>query len=329
MLKRQLITTIFSIIISIPACFASYPNRYFEETFATAILLSDNESISLGIANFNPDALLSPSHDDFATSIKEGDSIKLRNELSVYSIPYTFVLDEKNSIWSDKVMVRFSYVAQKSSNYLLAGTQYQADENSDKIYALYSAYSHYTPLTEKWKLRLRLGAHLMHFKNQYSYNSSQSNEYKPLLDGIYYNVIANAAIIEPNAKLTYTYPTTWGKWQFSADMNYFIGSVYSGADSSSGAQPKGWRINNGLKLHFDINQSAMHAESLYFKFQRIDIQGDMVSPLQTDHYYEVGIGTLLDIHKYTSFAKNVGIGININRGSALSGGSIVFYFNEF
>ncbi|MCJ8295210.1 MAG: Solitary outer membrane autotransporter beta-barrel domain [Colwellia sp.] len=107
-----------------------------------------------------------------------------------------------------------------------------------------------------------------------------------------------------------------------------IYSAFNGSESSQGARPGGWRLNNALKLHYNLNQSRFHAESLYVKFQRSDIGGDMVNSLGTEHFYEFGVGILLDTRKFTKLADNVGIGINIHKGSALSGGSIVFYFNE-
>jgi hypothetical protein len=169
----------------------------------------------------------------------------------------------------------------------------------------------------------------MHYKNKHTYNGDFTNSLKPFVDGVFFNTTANAAIIEPNAKLTYTQKTDWGKWQLASDLNYFVGKVYSGSASSVGAIPDGWRINNGVKLHFDLNSNSLHAESIYMNFKRIDMHGDMTDPLQTDHYYEMGVGILLDIHKLTNLADNIGIGLNINKGTSLSGGSIVIYFNEF
>ena len=304
---------------------ASPANKIFEQTFATAIVLSDNDAISIGIANFNPDTLLNPNEND----LSEDDSIALRNELDIYNLPYTFVLDKQNEEWSDKVMLRLTYIKQESNNEFLGDIREVPDSNIDKIYSLYSAYSHYIPVANKLKLRLRLGAYIMHYKNKHHYNSAFSNNLKPFVDGVIYNTIAIAAIIEPNAKLTYTQETNWGKWQLASDLNYFVGKVYSGSKSSIGAVPDGWRINNGVKLHFDLNSSALHAESIYLNFKRIDMHGDMTDPLQTNHYYEMGVGLLLDTHKFTNLAKNIGIGLNINKGTSLSGGSIVIYFNEF
>ena len=60
---------------------------YFEELFSTAVVLTDSETITLGVGNFDPDKLLKQHEKDFT----ETDSIKLRNELTVYSIPYTWV----------------------------------------------------------------------------------------------------------------------------------------------------------------------------------------------------------------------------------------------
>lgn len=84
-----------------------------------------------------------------------------------------------------------------------------------------------------------------------------------------------------------------------------------------------------MKLHYSLSHYNSHTESVYIKLQRSDISGDMVSSLNTHHFYEIGIGILIDTTKLTDLADNVGIGINLNKGSSLYGGSIVFYFNEF
>ena len=121
----------------------------------------------------------------------------------------------------------------------------------------------------------------------------------------------------------------WGKWQISSDLNYFVGRVYSGSTVNIGAKPNGWYIDNEVKFHFDIYSSKFYAESVYLKLQRTDMHGDMTNPLQAHDFYSMGVGILLDIRKITDLAENIGIGLNINAGTSISGGSIVFYFNEF
>ncbi|HIP75643.1 MAG TPA: hypothetical protein EYH12_00485, partial [Psychromonas hadalis] len=41
-----------------------------------------------------------------------------------------------------------------------------------------------------------------------------------------------------------------------------------------------------------------------------------------------GTGILLDTRKFASLVDNIGIGINLNVGRNLTGGSLVIYFNE-
>ena len=48
----------------------------------------------------------------------------------------------------------------------------------------------------------------------------------------------------------------------------------------------------------------------------------------TNEYYEVGVGILLGSQFFKGWIDNIGIGLNLNIGSSLSGGSLVVYFNE-
>jgi len=327
--KIKLLNIIIILSIQSPISLAFDATKNFEEAFATAVVLTDNDTISLGFGNFNPEVLLKPSQPHLVDHLTTGDSLELRNQLSVFSVPYTYILNEKNKEWSDKITFHLAYIKQDTTHNLFDDTQLQPDDNIDKIYSSYLAYSRYIPLSKRWKLRMRLGGYLMHYDNSHNYNSSLSKSFEPRLDGVYFNTQANAAIIEPNAKLTYTKDKSWGKWELSSDFNYFTGKVYSGSASSKNAKPSGWRVNNTVKFHYDLNLSKLDAESLYVKFQRSDIGGDMNSALDTAHFYEFGVGILLDTRKLTDWVENVGVGININHGSSLNGGSIVFYFNEF
>ena len=329
--------TLFLLIGYLLSHYANANNKtYFEEIFSTTVVLTDSETISLGVGNFDPDKLLKPHEQNFS----ENDSIKLRNELTVYSIPYTWRLsDDKaktkdktnkerlNYFYLDEVTASLSYLKQESTNDLFSNSAVE-DENKDEVYSAYLAYSRHRQLTENWNLRIRFGSYLMHHKNNYRYNSEESAQFQPELDGVFFNLSANAFIIEPNVKLSYSQQKDWGKWELNNDLNLFTGITFNGAKSSQGAKPRGWRLNNGFKFHFNVNQSKFHAESIYVKIQRSDIGGDMVNSLGTDHFYEFGVGLLLDTRKFTKLAENIGIGINIHKGSALSGGSIVFYFNE-
>ncbi|MEH6451955.1 MAG: Solitary outer membrane autotransporter beta-barrel domain, partial [Psychromonas sp.] len=169
---------------------------------------------------------------------------------------------------------------------------------------------------------------LMRHENNFDYNTPESEQYRDQLDGEYFNLESNAFLVEPNFRFTYDNQQAWGNWIFSSDYNYFYGWTFAGADSSKGAHPEGWEIANTLKTHFTLYDARYHAESLYVKAERVDIGGDIKPSLETSHYYEFGIGLLLNTAKFTSWVDNVGIGVNVNVGSNLSGGSNVIYFNE-
>lgn len=318
-----------AIALNIPSVLAFNPIKQFEESFATAVLITDSDTISLGIANFNPEVLLKPTQSHLLAHLTEGKSVELRNQLTSYSIPYTYLLDKDKKQLSDTLTIHISYLEQNSSHTLFENTEIIPDDNIDTVLSGYIGYSIFHPLSEHWMLRLRLGSYLMHYKNEHTFNNSVSQLGQEQFDGIYFNTQANALIVEQNARFTYITEKTWGKWEFYTDLNYFTGKAISGSKSSKGAKPTGWRINNTVKLNYSMNKSTSHAESLYIKFQRSDIGGDTVNALDTHYFYEAGIGVLLDTRKLTSWIDNIGIGININYGSALNGGSIVFYFNEF
>lgn len=299
------------------------PASNFEEAFSTTVVLTDNESVTLGVGNFSPDELI--KNHNFTSS---DPSVELRNQMSVLSLPYTWKFNDLPH--SDTLTAQLSYFKQDSTlihdiDYEVAST---SDVNIDKVYSASLTYSRYIAINNNWLFKYSLEGYLMHYSNHYQYNNEFSQSLQPKLNGIYFNTQANALLIEPKIKLTYVKLKPWGKWQFITNAGAFSGKTFAGSDSSQKAKPTGWQINNGVKLHFNVNTGKFHAESLYVKIQRSDIGGDIVRSLDTKHFYEFGIGVLLDTQKFTSLAENIGIGININRGSSLSGGSIVFYFNE-
>lgn len=134
--------------------------------------------------------------------------------------------------------------------------------------------------------------------------------------------------MEPNIRFAYHKMESWGRWEFSSDYNYFYGWGFAGPSYNRGVTPEGWQVSNEIKAHYRLYKGLSHAESLFAKIQRVDIGGDISPSLGTSHYYEFGLGVLLNTQKVTNLVDNIGIGLNINVGSNLSGGSLVIYFNE-
>lgn len=296
------------------------PQKNFEQVFATTVLLTNSDAITFGFSNFDPTEVL--NLDD---SQQESEQIRLRNQLKVFSLPHTYDLAVINDKYYDQLTFALAYVKQtQEQDFSIAAK----DLNTDIIYGGYFAFTRNFKLNKVWTFRSRLGSHLLHHKNKHDYNSAESQQLREQLDGKYFNVEANALLLEPNIRFTYDNEQAWGNWIFSSDYNYFYGWTFAGADASSGARPEGWEIGNTIKTHFTLYDASYHAESLYLKAQRVDIGGDIKPSMGTDHYYEFGVGLLFNTAKLLPWLDNAGIGLNLNVGSQLSGGSIVLYINE-
>lgn len=310
----------FLITLLFPLSLYANPQKNFEQVFATAVLLTDSDAITFGFSNFDPTGIF-----NLDSSLPESEQVQLRNQLKVLSLPYTYDLAVSNEKYYDQLTFAFAYVKQTQEQEFATDVK---DSNTDIIYGGYFAFTRNFKLTNTWTFSSRLGSHLLHHKNKHDYNSAESQQFQEQLDGKYFNVEANAFLLEPNIRFTYDNEQPWGNWIFSSDYKYFYGWTFAGADVSKGARPEGWEIANAIKTHFTLYDARYHAESLYLKAQRVDIGGDIKPSMGTDHYYEFGVGLLFNTEKLLSWVDNVGIGLNLNIGSQLSGGSVVLYFNE-
>lgn len=297
----------------------------FEQIFSTAVLLTDSESISFGIANFDPNTVLSNDPGD------QVDSIKRRNELKVYNVPIAWSINSKR-YWFDTLYSKFSYIDQTEKQEFSTDdnkfSQNEKDISTDNILSAYVGVSKRYAIDKHWSATVGFGNYLMYHENDHKYNSSESQELKDLLDGVINNTHASALVIEPFLKFDYELPTSWGYWKWQSHISIFTGTSLTGPNSVNGIQPQGWKFLNGVKFFYDLDKSQARAEELFFKIQRVDLNGDMVGTIGTHYFYEIGGGLLFDVSHYTGLLENIGIGININKGSELNGGSIVIYFNE-
>lgn len=300
---------------------ATLQQQNIANIFATSVLLSDSDAISFGIVNFDPNTLFS-SHPQLVT---EGDSIELRNQLSVTNLPFSLPLQRASNSYQDEFRFNFTYIQQKQKQNF---SNIESDINKDTIYSLYSAFNRDWTLADGWKLTTGLGQHVMHHQNEHQYNSSESLSLQDQLDGQFYNLNSNAYVIEPILGVKFKQQQGWGYWTFNSKYQYFYGWSFGGDNATQGANPEGWEFANTLKTHLNLFSNQQQLESLYLKAQRVDIGGDVRPSFGTDYYYEFGVGLLVKINALPDFIENVGIGINVNMGSELAGGSLVFYFNE-
>lgn len=291
-------------------------NKLFESKFASAILLSDQSTVHIGFLNYDLKSLDLSANEN---------SLGLRNSLTAFSIPYTYKLHDIEH--DDKLHFSISYVGQKLKIYLNKN-QTNFSEDHDQFVNFYTGFSRRWKLNHHWFFDAEAGGILMYYHNRHSYDNAELNNFNPKLEGVRYNLNAGAMLLKPRFSFTYIELYDWGKWTFKNDYEYFYGWTFTGADSLRSVTPKAWQISNTAKINFNIYKSKFHAESFLFKIQSVLIGGDAVNFFNTRSYYEFGTGILIDSKSFTTLINNFGLGLNINVGSSLTGGSIVLYYNE-
>ncbi|MCQ8878434.1 Solitary outer membrane autotransporter beta-barrel domain [Pseudoalteromonas shioyasakiensis] len=297
--------------------------KELESSFATALVLTDGDSITLGYGNFDPKSFFDSSHKP------ENDDgiIDLRHQLSLYSIPYDYELTPQFWGYKSTLHSQISYLKQRQN--IRFFEDIVADSDTDSMHSAMIGISFEKPISSKWFYRLRINSHLMHFENDYNYNSERSQaELKPQIDGLYTNIQSNALMLNPTASLIYRLPRHWGYYEYKLKFSYYYGWALSQPQQLDSVRPESWQTNNGIKANFNMLKIYDFQQSFYVKAQRVDLGADSRPPLGTDHFYEYGFGVLWDVSKWTDWFDNFGIGININNGSSLDGGTIAIYFNE-
>ncbi|MDO3385462.1 Solitary outer membrane autotransporter beta-barrel domain [Gilvimarinus sp. SDUM040013] len=111
-------------------------------------------------------------------------------------------------------------------------------------------------------------------------------------------------------------------------QNYAIGHTVATDSHAQDTTIETGRLSNTLVYHYDTPDVLKRRSQIRVLASRIDVGGDAVSPLGSHHYYELGAGWLIDTSNDIKFLNNIGVGLALNIGSNLSGGSLVILFNE-
>lgn len=298
------------------------PTKQLESAFATSLVLTDGDSITLGFGDFDPQTIFNPQN-----TVNEEDSIALRKKLKLYSIPLKWQVNNPIYQHNINVVSRISYLNQ--SDFISLFDNVANDYISETVYNGMLGFNAEKALGSKWSYQFGLNTHYLHYNNDYDYNSPESRRnLKPLTDNLYTNLNSNALVLNPNATMIYRLPRYWGYYEYKLNFNYYYGWALSHPDGIHNAAPETWRTLNGIKATFNMFKIGPFEQAFYIKGQRIDLGGDSRVAFGTDHFYEYGIGFLWDAQRWTSWFNNFGIGINIHNGSSLDGAAIVLYFNE-
>ncbi|ACJ29506.1 Conserved hypothetical protein [Shewanella piezotolerans WP3] len=302
--------------------FDSFVGRITKENIATSIVLTDANLISLGVISFDPSSVI-----DFG-DINTGsqDSLQRRRELKTYSLPWKSDWRDFTDNWQTSTYVKLSYVSSEQTIDYSQPTK-DFDSYEEKSYLTQAEQRWQRQLSEHWKVQLGVGGQLIWYENSFQYSSVLA-QLKPIFDNRLVNTSYGALMLDPSIEFRYD-NLLWGhRWQFISSYRYAIGHTVLTDSTMQEVSSQVGRFTNTFMLHYPLPQIAESNNELHLMFKRIDLSGDAVAPLETDNYYQVGVGWVIDTPWLTSWVDNLGIGLTVNVGSVLSGGSILLLFNE-
>ncbi len=319
-----------SVLITVPlssafveaTSFSQEIKKEFERNFSVSVVLTDSDVFTLGFSDFDPNESFNLDNDELGSS----DSVNLRKQVTLFTLPFSLNLyeDQKNSAINYKLKGRVYGLGMEQDATVVQGKK--PDKSKDQLLGGYAEIYAEKQLAEKLTLAGALGSHLMYYNNDYTYRSDALDEYRPLLEGTFFNTDAWAMVGEINTRLKYQENKSWGKWYIWSAPHYFYGTAWGNANDGDVGNPEGWYWVNGVKLFYDFSHIGTSIQTVYSSLNRVDIGGDTSKPMNASHYYEASFGWLMSPPFTSSWIDNVGLGLTINYGSALKGGSIVLFF---
>ncbi|MFA0216935.1 Solitary outer membrane autotransporter beta-barrel domain [Vibrio cyclitrophicus] len=316
-----LFCSVFPAIVS-ATTLSDLVRKDIERTFATSVLLNDTDVFTFGINNFDPNKVFRLDNEDIGSN----DSVSRRKDIASISFPYTFELPEYIEDNHQEITLRLS--ALRIEKDVVYASTTKSDFQKESVVSGYLEFANVTQLDEHWSFSSAIGNHIFYYRNDFEYRSSLLEPYKDQLDGVYLNTDAWAYIVEPKVKLTFEDKNDWGKYKLSTSWHYFNGIGWGEANEGNIGHPEGWYIANEAKIFYDLIRWDRNITSMYSSIRRIDIGGDTVASMGTSSYYEGSVGWLLNPNLFNDWVDNVGIGLTINYGSSLKGGSLVIFFNQ-
>ncbi|WP_028866115.1 Solitary outer membrane autotransporter beta-barrel domain [Psychromonas aquimarina] len=296
--------------------------KSIEEALAISTVVSDSDALTFGIANFDLQYIFDPEDPNWG----DEETLELKKSLDIFVVPYSWQLKDLDPDWSHKVSIRAFYIEVNRENLLFHGL---TNVEKERVIGAYGNYMQHYGFSKSWYGEAGLGLHLMHYENQFDYDSKFPPELRELLDGNVFNTTAAALISEPFINFGYKKQQSWGQWNAHNSNHYVYGRAIAGkANNLADINPKGWRIINGIEFKFDIPQLWGVSDFVAVDFKRIDVKGDMSRLSDDGYYYETTIGWVIDTNNKIPLLDNIGIGFTINYGSSLSGGTLSLYYNE-
>lgn len=292
----------------------------------SAIVLTDANLITLGIVDFDPNAFIDLGGIGDINA-GDADSLRRRSQLRNYSLPWESKPSEFNRDWQVSSAVRLSYV-NATEDILGVDDQSLVSPLEDTSYLLAAEYRWQYRLTPRWQAVFGVGGQLLWLENRLEYRDPILAAQRPQLDGVIVNTRYGAVMVDPNVELTYTSDLFGHKWEFISAFRYAYGRTVLTDNGAQSVSPEVSRFSNTLVFHYGLPNVWARRNELVLQAKRVDLSGDVVDPMGTRYYYELGAGWIIETPSLAAWVDNIGLGITLNINSGLSGGGLILLFNE-
>lgn len=315
-----------ALLFSSQLCYAGLAEdmgiKTIEEALAIGTLMSDSDALAIGFINFDL---------KFTDGFGDKETLDLKNSLDVLVLPYTWQLAPKSKAWDHAFTLRAGLIKIQRSHDSSSFTAENGldGEITEFTFDIFANYSQHYYVNEQWYVESAVGLHLSYYENTYQYGADVPEEIKEELDQNLLNVTTLALILEPKIGIGYEKQQSWGSWRLHNSTNYIYGQGLGGTIKDPGSiNPEGWRFTNGVEFNVDVPELWGVHDFLSVDFKRIDLIGDMRDISEKGYYYETSFGWIIDTNNAIPMLDNIGVGLSVNYGSSISGGTIVLYFNQ-
>ncbi|MBZ2168678.1 Solitary outer membrane autotransporter beta-barrel domain [Marinobacter sp. F4216] len=296
------------------------------ETFSLASFLTNGETLRFGVWDFNPNDFIKLEDPEFGSA----ESSELRRSIQNVLMPLTVEtgLPEWNSSLTWGGSLSFLEVKQEGRLIVAEDENSPVDRVTNRVFSVgaHALWDYF--FRPRWHLRARLEGRWMRYRNDTDFRSPASRNVRPILDNLVTNISVKALMSE--TALGTRYLSYWNNsiWNWTADIHYLAGDTYDTDIPAHDTQPEAWFSRAGVRIKDPSMLPFWRDQSLWLEAYRVDLGGDLDGQLGNNHYYEVGGGWQMELPGWFGYFESVAVGINLNYGSVLRGGTLVFLFNE-
>ena len=293
-----------------------------KSSFSTAALLSDSSVVKLGLFDFNPNNLVDLNNNELGTD----DATALRNSIKQFNFPWSreFSGDNRRITWH--AGIRASYIDFEQELFLGSSEVTRGDELSEQILSLSAGGGTRYQIDNHWSFEADMSLSWMRYRSTLDYNTGVAAPVQDALDGLIVNYDISMLMLEPVMRLNYQWQKEKTEYTLYSDFHYLHGEALSTQNCAHEVTINEWYASAGLKMITPFSLFGASNDYMKYRATRIELSDTIAAQMGSGHYYEFEMGWLRRNSDDNAFVHEYGLGLNLNYGSVLKGGTLVLYY---